>query len=187
MGLHGAGLQHLAPIPSGFRTRLTLERGEIVLPCTVTRCEAHPSPAGINYHTGVQFDSLEPRYDRALREFMVAEISKAIDEWKKNARGELPTVLENLPLFDTQERLVHVPRAKRGREIQSYTWHRLIGGKWIESFVLDPSQPVDGFALPAEQAPDETALLRKAYDISDENGRRLIRLMAQLAIAGIED
>ena len=186
LGILGAGVSQLAPLPTGFHTTLVFEKEKITLPCTLTRCEATPSPEGMTYWAGVEFDLPDSVNARALRELMVREINAAINEWKKNARGELPDVLDHLPLFDTADRLVLTRSPKRTRQIQSYLWHRLMGGKWVESFVLDPAQPLDGFALPAEEPADQTALLRRAYEISDEQGRTLIRLMAQLAIAGIE-
>ncbi|HVT05368.1 MAG TPA: hypothetical protein VHL58_18545 [Thermoanaerobaculia bacterium] len=186
LGILGAGIRQLAPLPTGFHTTLVFEREKISLPCTLTRCETTPAPEGMTYWSGVEFDLPDPANARALRELMVREINAAIDEWKKNARGELPDVLDHLPLFDTADRLVQTRSPKRSRHVQSYMWHRLMREKWVGSFVLDPAQPLDGFALPAEEPADQTALLRRAYEISDEQGRTLIRLMAQLAIAGIE-
>lgn len=186
LGILGAGITHLAPLPKGFHANLLIQKERIDLPCTVTRCEATPTPNGMSYWSGLEFDFPDAANARALRDLMVREITTAIDEWKKNAHGELPEVLDNLPLFDSGGRLVHTRKAMKTRQVQSYMWHRLMKGKWVESFVLDPAQPLDGFALSADEPVDQTTLLRRAYEISDDQGRTLIRLMAQLAIAGIE-
>jgi hypothetical protein len=53
---------------------------------------------------------------------------------------------------------------------------------WRRKRTHDPGQPNDGFTISALEDHEQAELLCDAYQRSDDDGRKLIRLFAQLSI-----
>ncbi|MDP9361523.1 MAG: hypothetical protein M3P29_08730 [Acidobacteriota bacterium] len=57
-----------------------------------------------------------------------------------------------------------------------------LGGTWSQTTTSDPKRPADGFTVAAYEYEDDLETLCRAYEIADEKGRRLIRLVAELSV-----
>lgn len=61
---------------------------------------------------------------------------------------------------------------------------RLIGIRWRTTWTQDPTQPDNGFAVPATIKPQELEMLCNTFREADAEGRNLIRLMAEETVSG---
>jgi hypothetical protein len=62
-------------------------------------------------------------------------------------------------------------------------WNRFVSNTWTTTKTRDPNQPTDGFAVCDDEPAQTVELLRKAYELYDEDDRFMLRMMAQLAIS----
>ena len=60
--------------------------------------------------------------------------------------------------------------------------YQLEGGRWIRTATHSAKQPEDGFTVAAFEDQDEVDALCRTYEQSDAEGRRLIRLVAELSV-----
>ena len=55
-------------------------------------------------------------------------------------------------------------------------------GTWVRSMTSDPQQPPDGFTVAAYEYESDLEALCLAYEVADEEGRALIRLVSELSV-----
>ena len=60
------------------------------------------------------------------------------------------------------------------------------GDAWWRVPTNSPSQPPNGFTVGGHEDDEELESLCRAYEIADEEGRRLIRLVAELSVLQAE-
>ena len=78
--------------------------------------------------------------------------------------------------------LMEIGGARRAR-IRGFQRYRLQpDGMWIQSTTRDPTQPPDGFTVAAYEHEEDLEVLCRAYEIADEEGRRLIRLVSEISV-----
>jgi hypothetical protein len=61
--------------------------------------------------------------------------------------------------------------------------YRFENGKWSKRAVFLPEQPQTGFTVARSADSDEIQRLCRVFEASDEEGRRLIRLFAELSVS----
>ena len=123
---------------------------------------------------------------------MVAQVMRAINEQKANARGEFPPELEKMPIF--QGGLLSVTRSELTSELGSrndpqariarnvgYISCALDRNRWRKVKTQNPQQPPEGFTVLAQEDPYQIDLLCETYEKADENMRQLIRMLAELS------
>lgn len=183
LSLFGACVQHIVPVNSGTSLSLIIEVDPpLVLKATVTRCEMHLERGATVYRSGLSFNHLKGIAPPKLKAVLVREIYRAIEVWKANARGVRPESLEMMPVFRSDEAMTSVRPRKR---VTNFVWYRFVDGNWLVSVTFDPNQPLDGFAVPADDDQSEMIKLQETYESTDEAGRQLIRLLAHLSIAEV--
>jgi len=64
-----------------------------------------------------------------------------------------------------------------------YLSYRFEQGVWQKRRVLLPEQPANGFTVVRSEDSDEMQRLCRVYQASDDEGRRLIRLFAELSVS----
>ena len=64
------------------------------------------------------------------------------------------------------------------------TWLLGEDGQWERRASLISEQPENGFTISAAETPDQVAMLCSSYAAGDAEGRRLIKLLAELSVAG---
>ncbi len=177
LGITGCLLEHYGTATPGERLSLSFRwmGNNIEFECEVARSQVVRQPGGDSTstvsHTGVRF--LEPVGDSAeqLRDLIATFVGRVLAAQKANAAGtpSETVILENLG------------HARRTRTT-GYISHRFRDGRWWRIPTRSAIQPVDGFTVAAYEDDDEVNTLCGAYERADEEGRRLIRLVAELSV-----
>lgn len=200
LSIHGARIEHHTQITAGAEARLDFEwEGRpISLESTVVRSKLERFSGGADglmvYHSGLFFRRSVPEFERVLREMITWYITRAIDEQKANARGDQPSSVEHMPIFragvlaanhsevaDSLQMSALLPTSRIVKE-SSFICCRLVRNQWKRTRTTDPGQPEDGFTLSSAEDEAQIDVLCDTYRNSDEEGRRLIRMLAEMSI-----
>ena len=79
-------------------------------------------------------------------------------------------------------RAIDGDKTVRGRDAH-FLCYRWEAGSWHKRYVFLPEQPSIGFTVARGEDPEEMQRLCEVYEASDDEGRRLIRLFAELSIS----
>jgi hypothetical protein len=172
IGVLGARVHHAHPLDvDRGDLRFSHDDVEIDMRCEIIRTlastEKYPD-AG--YETGVRFIAAVGESGDRLRE-MLAELVTA----ELERRRDIAAQHELGPAIDGD-------RTVRGRDA-AYLCFRLEGSKWSRHRIFLPEQPRVGFTVARVTDTDEMQRLCAVYEASDEEGRRLIRLFAELSVS----
>lgn len=180
IGVAGAFLEHYGALESGHRFRLSFRwRGQDVeFVCEVARTAIVRSPGGdgqsLVSHSGVRFVEAIGDSQERLQDMMATFVGKVLAAQKANATG----VREADPI------LGQLGEARRLRS-RGYVSYRLNNNTWYSVPTDSPAQPPDGFTVAAYEDEEELETLCRTYEQSDEEGRRLIRLVAELSVLSV--
>jgi len=177
LSLAGARIAHQDPLPGiGGTSVLTFDwEGRTYSgPCEVRRTKLEkPARSKFEkalYHTGLFLMQTDPESHRLLREIVHASVMRALDEQKANARGIPATAAQSFQSGGGDEYL--------RCELRQQTW--------VKTSTREPHQPEHGFTISNAESPTKVAMLCRAYEIGDTDGRRLIRTFAALSISKSE-
>ena len=176
IGITGALVEHYGAPEPGDRFHLSFQwQGETVeFVCEVVRTAVvRTGGDGRNVsHSGVKFVEAVGPSDERLQDLMATFVGRVLAAQKANAAGESrdthPTILEQLG------------DARRSRT-PGYLCYRLKGDIWWRIPTTSPAQPTDGFTVAAHENEEEIEALCETYSAADEEGRQLIRLVAELS------
>jgi hypothetical protein len=197
----GARVEHHTPLIAGSHTRVAFEweEEEVAADCRIVRSRLERFSVGADgltiYHSGLEFETMDPRSTDTLKRMIGTFISSALEEQKLNARGVLPMHdPARMPIFRRGGQLtankLHVaenvgssvlPTARMVKD-SGYVCYHLENNSWRKKRTHDPGQPNEGFTISALEDHDQAELLCEAYQRSDRDGRKLIQLFAQLSI-----
>ncbi|HEX9985935.1 MAG TPA: PilZ domain-containing protein [Thermoanaerobaculia bacterium] len=168
IGVLGAGITHSAPLPKTYDDlRFTYDRQDIALKCEVVRT----TESGGALHSGLRFLAAIGESGDRLRA-MLAQLVVAEFE----TRRRLP------PNTIAPEAAVDGDKTVRGVDAQ-FLSYRLEQGVWVRRRIFLPEQPVAGFTVARTEDSEEMQRLCHVYQASDDEGRRLIRLFAELSVS----
>jgi hypothetical protein len=85
-------------------------------------------------------------------------------------------------IIDGDQTLTAASAAQRGLTRGFVIW-TYDGNAWSNRKALLPDQPPDGFTVAAAESEEQVEKLRKSYEKGDEEGRNLIRRLAELSVA----
>jgi len=183
IGVSGAYVEHYGEVPAGARFRLSFRwHGEdIQYLAEVARSRVIRTPGGdgqsLVSHTGFHF--LEPVGDSAsrLQDMMATFVGRVLAAQKANAAaadvsGEGASILAQLG------------EAHRLRS-RGFVTYRFNAGKWSRDATNQGEQPQDGFTVAAHEDEEELETLCRTYETADEEGRDLIRLVAELSALSV--
>jgi hypothetical protein len=119
------------------------------------------------YHAGLSIVDADAYSRKSLRQMIAALVARALDEQKANARG-VPA--EAAQCFQTG----------KGTEFLRF---ELINGAWRRTTTTRPDQPAHGFTISAGEDHAHIQMLCHTFENSDEPGRQLIKMMAELSIS----
>lgn len=177
LSLAGARVAHQELLPEvGQTSVLTFEweGRRFSGPCEVRRTrvekEARSRFEKALHHTGLYLMRTDPESHHLLREIVQSSVMRALDEQKANARG-VPAVAALS--FQTGG----------GDE---YLRCEIRHQSWVKTSTRDPQQPDHGFTISTSEPPSKVAMLCRAYELGDPDGRRLIRTFAALSISKSE-
>lgn len=179
IGMSGAFLEHYGAAEPGKRFRLSFrwQAADVVFVCEVVRTAVVRQPAGdgksVVSHTGVHFVEAIGDSAALLHDLMSDFVGRIVAAQRSNAAGNPDTagatVLSTLG-------------AARRKRTKGYVSYRLKGANWWRVPTESTRQPEDGFTVPAWEDEAELDTLCRAYEESDEEGRKLIRLVADIAV-----
>jgi hypothetical protein len=177
IGVGGGLVEHHGSAKQGDQFELAFRwKGEDVrFRCEVVRTRIvreRPAAEVVTSHSGVRFREASGDSAAQLNDMMATFIGRVLAAQRANASGEgggtHAVTLEQLG------------GARRARS-QGWVTYRFHDGVWKVSASNSPSQPSDGFTVAAHEVEEELETLCSTYESSDEEGRRLIRMVAELS------
>ena len=174
VGVSGAFVEHYGePNPGDRFTLLFRWKGtDVEFICEVAHTTVVRTTATSTVsHTGVRFTKPVADAESRLNDMMATFVGKILAAQKANA-GAVDSA-EAVTLAD-------LGGARRART-RGYLTYRLDGNSWTRMASDSPSQPPDGFTVAGYEDREELESLCRAYEAADEEGRRLIRLVAELS------
>lgn len=173
----GVRVAHQDPLPAiGGMSTLTFEwegrrfHAACEVRRTKTEKEARSKFEKPLYHSGLFLTVPDPLSARVLRDIIQSCVARAIDEQKANAQG-IPAIAAQSFQTGKNDELVHC---------------ELRNGTWSKTPTHDKHQPIEGFTVSSTETPAKIAMLCRAYESGDADGRRLIRTFAALSISKAE-
>lgn len=177
MSVMGVRVAHQDALPAPGGTcivRFEGVSGPIALDCVIVHTLVHRPARSAGdrpvFHSGLHITAARHDSDRALRELISHFVDRALDEQRANARGIPASAAVS---FQTG----------KGTEFLKM---ELSAGKWRRTLTKDSQQPHNGFTISASEHEDNIAMLCEAFESADNDGRRLIRTMAELATSKAE-
>lgn len=186
IGMAGALVEHYGEVQPGHQATLTFRwHGEPVeLVCEVARTSVTRDPGGdlksAVSHSGVAFLRGVGQSIPRLQEMIATAIGRILAAQKANAAGSQEGASAGRTV------LARLGEARRLRT-QGFVTYRLKENTWWRLPASSPAQPADGFTVAAWEDEEEVGILCKTYEIADAEGRRLIRLVAEMSAMGPAD
>jgi hypothetical protein len=131
--------------------------------CSITRCVMRALDA---YEIGVRILETSPESDRMMHHLIATYVLQAIDEQRANWEGKPPIG----------------PYVYIEGKSDRYKRCELVNGEWQVQPTRRPEQPTTGFTVSVEVPPHLLNMLRETYEMTDDEGRRLLRILAELSI-----
>ncbi len=179
IGLTGAFVEHQGEVKRGQRVRLSFvwQTATVEFVGEVIRSDVlHPpgqEEGPLVSHSGVHF--VEPVRDAAkrLQDMMATFVGKVLAAQRANAAPGAPSG-EGAILTQLGE-----ARRSRASGYLAYLWD---GSNWTCRRTRVADQPRNGFTVAGHEDAEELEELCRTYERADEEGRRLIRLVAELSV-----
>jgi hypothetical protein len=171
IGVLGARVHHGEKFDRDYaELRFAYEGDEIALRCEVVRTfdSQQAKYPGSGFESGVRFVAAVGDSGERLRTMLAKLVTRALESRRPPAQPLAPTV-------DGDKTI-------RGKDA-GYICYRLEAGVWRKRAVFLPEQPSLGFTVARSVDQDEVQRLQRVYQASDDEGRRLIRLFAELSVS----
>jgi len=167
IGVLGARVEHDDDLDSdSLDLHFKYAGQEIAMRCQVIRTSG-------SFQSGLRFVAAIGDSGDRLRDMLGILVSKEIDR-RRTAPGRDPLPSHN----------VDGDKTVRGSDA-SFLTYRFENGHWSKRAVFLPEQPSTGFTVARGSDSDEMQRLCRVYEASDEEGRRLIRLFAELSVSDV--
>lgn len=181
VGVAGAFLEHYGTVEPGDRFQLSFRwQGEHVeFGCEAARTSVVRDATGDGTtpvsHTGVRFIQAVGDSDRLLQNLIGSFVSHILEAQKSNASG-------GGEVSPGATILAHLGDARRMRS-RGYIISRLLDdGSWWTGQTKSARQPIDGFTVGDHEDEEEIQALCRTYESCDDEGRDLIRMIAELSV-----
>lgn len=135
-----------------------------IIRCTVAQFAKAPGEKSI-YQTGLQMVEVAGESDYLIRRMIATQVMRALDEQRANAFA-MPSVA----------RLIEPHEVTRFRRCE------LNDGRWRRMETTSADQPSNGFTVDAAMPLKLVTMLCETFQRADEEGRRLMRVLAQLSV-----
>ena len=183
IGMAGAFLEHYGTTEPGKTFHLTFrwQGADVEFVCEVVRTAVVRQPAGdgksLMSHTGVHFREAIGDSAERLQDLIATFVGRSLAAQRANAAGE-PDQAQSGAILES----LGAARRKRSRGFISY---RLRDNRWWRVPTDSPVQPEDGFTVADWEDEAELETLCRTYEAADEQGRQLIRLVAELSVSSV--
>lgn len=180
IGIAGAFLEHFGTVEAGQSFPLTFRwQGEdVTFECEVVRSTVARLSAGdgksLASHTGVRFVNPVGDARARLQDLITTFVGRILVAQKANAAGENTDAAGAMILARLGE-------ARRMRSRGFVTYH-FDGAAWWSVPNTTSVQPDDGFTVGDFEDPEELETLCRTYEEADQEGRNLIRMVAELSV-----
>ena len=180
IGIAGAYLEHYGAVQPGDRFQLTfrwqnedVELTSEIVRTKIVRQYGEDARKAVS-HSGVHF--IAPVGDAAARleDLIATFVARILAAQRANAAGD--------GSIDSSALILSTLGAARRKRTSGYVSYRLRGSSWWRVPTDSPHQPEDGFTVSAWEDEHELETLCRTYEEADEEGRRLIRLVAELSV-----
>lgn len=169
IGVLGARVLHGEPLAEEHADlHFSWNDAAISMKCSVVRTfEGRDAHGGLQ--SGVRFLAAVEDSGDHLRTMLADLVVRALDE-RRGHHGVSPSDA------------IDGDKTVRGKDA-AFLCYRLENGAWQRRRVFLPEQPSAGFTVARTEDSDEMQRLCNIYAASDEEGRRLIRLFAELSVS----
>jgi hypothetical protein len=184
IGVAGAFVEHYGEATSGDRRDLTFrwQGQEVAFHCEVVRSTVVKGSGGdassVLSQTGVRFDEAVGQSAVHLQELITTFVRRILEAQRANAAGEHRERSEGETILAT------IGQARRSRS-HGYISYRFKDGRWWRIPTDVSVQPQDGFTVGSYEDEEEIETLCSAFENADEEGRRLIRMVAELSTSRV--
>lgn len=164
----GAKIRHTTLVGRGATVRVSFQCSERRFSASAEVLASRVVTIGggdTQYESRLRFTAIDPGSDATLERALEAIATDDMRKWVANLRG----------WSDDAAPQLHATRA-------SFLRCRLAGTRWEVKCTTSPTQPEDGFLLPATTPDSEVITLCSTYLGADDEARRAIRLMAAAAV-----
>lgn len=180
IGIAGAFLEHYGTTEPGktFDLSFRWQGEDVKFVCEIVRTAVVREPGGDGRsavsHSGVHFIEAVGDATQRLDDLMATYVGRVLAAQRANAAGD-PTLASSATV------LAGLGGARRKRT-KGFVSYRLKGDTWWRVPTDSPRQPEDGFTVAAWEDESELETLCRTYAATDEEGRRLIRLVAEISV-----
>lgn len=172
IGVLGSRVHHAEPLDTTYaELRFSHGEREIALKCELVRTfnSRHSKYPDTGLESGLRFLAAIGESGDHLRTMLAELVVKEFDA----SRPPMP-----MPATIDGDKTV------RGRDAR-FTCYRLDRRGWSKRRVFLPEQPSAGFTVASDEDSEEMQRLCAVYESADEEGRRLIRLFAELSVSDV--
>lgn len=175
LGVLGARVQHANPLDQDYaELHINAGNDDIGMRCeiirTVKSTDAKFPDSGLQ--SGVRFLAAIDDAGDKLRALLARLVTHEFE-----VRRKLP---DSMPPASS----VDGDKTVRGADA-GFLCYRFENGVWRKRRVFLPEQPADGFTVARVEDNEEMQRLCRVFEASDEEGRRLIRLFAELSVSDV--
>ncbi len=175
IGVLGARVQHAEPLEMEQATlHFAHKTGEVELKCEVIRT----MPASVQFpsrglQSGLRFVAAIAESGDRLRTLLADLVTRELEVRRTTpSKTPMPT------------RTVDGDKTVRGKDA-GFLCYRFESGRWSKRAVFLPEQPSTGFTVARYSDAEEIQRLCRVYEASDDEGRRLIQLFAELSVSDV--
>ena len=200
----GARIEHFTQLSVGRKNRFRFEWEEqrIEAEAEVRSCKVHrfaneEEEGTTVFQSGLLFTSFVADSALKIHEMVSKLVARSLAEQVANARGIGPVIERNMPVFrgglvtssgveGSDDKNVRIPKTQIVVD-RGYTRCALAGKRWTKKWSRSSEQPDEGFTVPATEPTDHVDQLCEMYEKADEEGRKLIQLLARLSVEKVQE
>ena len=169
IGILGARLHHNDPIAGDYaELRFNHYANEISMKCEIVRANLESRKGGLE--TAVRFLAAIGDSGDRLRDLLAELVMRELD-----LRRTHPGTAVEVETIDGDDTV-------RGTDA-GFLCYRFENSAWTRRRVFLPEQPSIGFTVARSEDNTEMQRLCRVFEASDDEGRRLIRLFAELSVS----
>lgn len=173
VGVLGSRIHHGAALTEQYgELRFSHNGEEIAMKCEVIRSIASQQSKypGSGVESGIRFLAAIGESGDRLRTMLGELVSRELK------------LRHNTPVND--KNAIDGDKTIRGKDAQ-FVCYRFDNNAWSKRRIFLPEQPANGFTVARGEDTDEMQRLCRVYVASDDEGRRLIRLFAELSVSDV--
>lgn len=181
IGMDGAFIEHYGAVKKGDRFELSFrwQGQELAFTCEVVRTnvvrEATAKGQATVSQSGVSFYQPPATSVEKLKDMMAMFVGRVLAAQKANATADAGDA-SILPQLGQARR-------SRSRGFLTYLWD---GHTWTLRRSQLSDQPRNGFTVAGYEDEEDLETLCRAYEVADDQGRKLIRLVAELSASSVK-